>query len=93
MPVSTLIVLIALFGLMLLILQRTERKRRWVVFLLFLPASVFIYYWAGFRQQLGSALLATGIAAVLNLLFWIFYGQKHPPVSSDESIRVIGMDE
>ena len=36
--------------------------------------------------------VALGIGAGLNLLFWLFYGRRHPPGSSGE-IRVIGMEE
>ena len=33
------------------------------------------------------------VALALNVAFWLFYGRRHPPLSSDESIRVIGTDE
>jgi hypothetical protein len=87
--------LITLFGtICLLALQRTERKRRWLTALvLVLPVGFLLYRWAIYRGRVRETLLGAGIALALNGLFWLLYGRRHPPLSSDESIRVIGTDE
>ena len=58
-----------------------------------LPVSFLLYRWALYRGQVRETLFGAGFALALNLLFWLFYGRRHPPLSSDESIRVIGTDE
>jgi len=51
-----------------------------------------VYRWAIYRQQVAEALIAVAIGLAFNVLFWVIYGRKHPPGSSEE-IRVIGMDD
>lgn len=93
MNVSNLVLLTLLFTLILLALQRTERRRRWLTALvLLLPSGYVIYRWAVYRGQTRETLTALGVAFGLNLLFWLIYGRRHPPPSSD-AIRVVGMDE
>ena len=91
MNAANLILLAVLFSLMLLIFQRTERKRRWLAALLLFPAGYVIYRWAVYRGQTRETLIALGIAFGLNLLYWLLIGRRRPP-GSEESIRVIGMD-
>lgn len=93
MNFSNLVVLIILFSLMLLIVQRTERRRRLLAAgILLVPAGWLIYRWAIYRNQVTEALIAAGMALVLNFLFWLLYGRKHPTRSSEE-IKVIGMED
>ncbi len=93
MNIGNLALLTLLFTLILLALQRTERHRRWLTALvLILPSGYVIYRWAVYRGQVQETLTALGVACGLNLLFWLIYGRRHPPPSSD-TIRVVGMDE
>ncbi len=93
MNLQNLATLAVLLSLMLLALQRTERRRRWITALVLLaPAGYLIYRWAIYRSQMGETLAALGGALALNLLFWLAYGRRHPPASS-EDIRVVGTDD
>jgi hypothetical protein len=92
MTAANLILLAVLFSLMLLIVQRTERKRRWLAALLLVPAGYVIYRWAIYRGQTRETLIALGVAFGLNLLYWLLIGRRRPP-GSGGSIRVIGMDD
>ncbi len=93
MGLPNLLVLTVVLGLVLLALQRTERRRRWITALVLLaPAGYLIYRWAIYRSQMGETLAALGVALALNLLFWLAYGRRHPPASS-EDIRVVGTDD
>jgi hypothetical protein len=93
MNIPNLIVLAILLSLMLLAVQRGEKKRRWLIALVLLgPSGFLIYRWALYKNQVQETLVAAGIAVALNLLFWIAYGRTHPPLSSDE-IHVAGMEE
>jgi formate hydrogenlyase subunit 3/multisubunit Na+/H+ antiporter MnhD subunit len=94
MNTGNLALLTLFFTICLLALQRTERRRRWLTALvLVLPVSYLLYRWALYRGQVKETLIGAGIALALNLLFWLFHGRRHPPLSSDDSIRVIGTDE
>jgi hypothetical protein len=92
MVTGNLVILAVIFIVLLWLIQRTERKRIWVALLLLLPGGYLIYRWAVYRDETRTALAALGIGAALNLLYWLLYGRKHPPGSSD-SIRVIGMED
>jgi formate hydrogenlyase subunit 3/multisubunit Na+/H+ antiporter MnhD subunit len=86
-------VLVALFTLVGLAVQRTERRRRWLTALiLLLPSAYLLVRWALYRGRVAEMLLSAGIALVLNGLFWLFIGRHHPPGSSDD-IRVVGMED
>ena len=93
MKIENLILLTLIYSAALLIFQRTERKRKLVAALIaVLPIGYMTYQWGVLRDQMGVVLWAAGIALALNLIFWIFWGRRHPPGTSD-SIRVIGMEE
>lgn len=93
MNTSNLIVLAVIFTAVLLLVQRTERRRWWLTALiLIVPVGFLTYRWAIYRGQVIETLIALGVAAVLNVLFWLFYGRLHPPLSSDD-IHVIGMED
>jgi len=93
MNVPNLLTLSVIFTLMLLIVQRAEAKRRSVVgAVLLLPSLYLIYRWGVYRQQLPVVLVSIAVGLTLNVVFWLAYGRKHPPPSSDE-ITVIGMED
>lgn len=93
MNTSNLVILAILLSVVLMLVQRTERRRQWVTALvLLLPVGYLVYRWAIYRGQLQETLIALAVAVAFNALFWLFYGRRHPPHSSDE-IRVIGMED
>ncbi len=93
MNTGNLIFLAILFTLMLLALQRTERRRRWITLLGIAIPAFLIYQWAQVRGRTAEALIGAGIGLALNLIFWLLYGRRHPPCSSDREIKVIGIDD
>lgn len=51
-----------------------------------------------FRQRAqvtatNTALRAIVVAILFNILFWVFIGRYNPPHSSDEDIKVLGLDD
>ena len=93
MDTRNLITLAILCSLMLLAVQRTEPRRRWLTALLLLAPSAFlIYRWAIYKGRTHEALIGAAIGLGVNVLFWLIYGRRHPPATADE-IHVVGMDE
>jgi hypothetical protein len=93
MKIENLILLTLIYSAALLIFQRTERKRKWLSALIaVLPIGYMTYQWGVLRDQMNVVLWAAGIALLLNVIFWIVWGRRHPPGTSD-SIRVIGMED
>ena len=90
--IGNLIFLIVAGFLILLMIQRSEAKRRWLVILLSVPVGWLLIRWARFREQTTELWLALGIALVLNVVFWIVYGRTHPPGSQGE-IQVWGSED
>jgi len=90
---NNLVVLTIIYSSILVMVQRTERKRKLIAILIALvPLGYATYQWGVLRDQMQVVLLAAGIALGVNVLVWIVYGRRHPPGSSD-SITVIGMEE
>lgn len=82
-----------LFTLALLLIQRTEAKRRRTVIYLIAFLGLLIAYWANARA-LGSEFVVSLLAALLlNFLFWLLIGRYNPVGDSDKNIQVIGMDD
>ena len=93
MNTRLLTTLALLLSLMLLAVQRTEPRRRWLTALVLLLPSVYLLYrWAIYRGRVIETIGGVVIGLLVNVVFWLLYGRRHPPRSSDE-IRVIGMDE
>jgi hypothetical protein len=93
MKLENLILLTLIYSAALLIFQRTERKQKWLAALIaVLPIGYMTYQWGVLRDQMNVVLWAVGIALLLNVIFWIVWGRRHPPGTSD-SIRVIGMED
>jgi hypothetical protein len=92
MDIGLTILLTFLFGLIVLLIQRSERRRRLVVFLAFLVVGELIRRYAFFRDAHTEVWVALVTALGLNGLFWLFIGRYNPPGSSEE-IEVIGLDD
>jgi peptidoglycan/LPS O-acetylase OafA/YrhL len=92
MDIGLTILLTFLFGLIALLIQRSERRRRLLVFLSFLVVGELIRRYAFFRDAHTEVWVALVIALALNGLFWVFIGRYNPPGSSEE-IDVIGLDD
>lgn len=92
MDLGILVLLTASFGIVLLLLQRSETKRRRTVFIFLLPVFLVIVWYSNSRAYHREALLGFVLAVVLNVLFWLFIG-RYNPVGSSDSIRVLGLDD
>ncbi|HRL12405.1 MAG TPA: hypothetical protein PKX07_11040 [Aggregatilineales bacterium] len=89
-----ILLLTVIFSVLLLLIQRTERKSRFKVFLLVaITAGALMYYVIELRQIQSEALIALVIALVVNWLFYVVIGRYNPVKNSDDTIKVIGMDE
>ena len=83
---------LAALGLLFAVL-RVERKRRGLLLMLLVAPTLFLVYrWAAYAGQFAETYTAFGIAAVIAGLWWLFYGRRHPPGSSD-NIKVWGQEE
>ncbi len=79
--------------LALLLVQRTESKRRRLAIFLTIFVGFLGWYWAGIRMlssEFGFALLCGGL---FSGLFWLIIGRYNPVADSDETIQVLGMDD
>lgn len=92
MDVGTLLLLTISFGLLLLLVQRAESKRRRIVAILLLPVLGIILHYANATENLREAFAGFVVALVLNFLFWLFIG-RYNPVGSSDSIKVLGLDD
>lgn len=92
MDVGILVLLTLSFSVVLLMIQRSESKRRKTVFILLVPVFLVIVWYANSRAYSAEALVGFGLALALNLLFWVFIG-RYNPVGSSDSIRVMGLDD
>jgi amino acid transporter len=92
MDISTLVMLTVIFTFLILLFQRTEAKKRLIVFLLLMLPGVLLRNFVFYRDVHTEGWLALGIALILNLAFWLFIG-RYNPVGSSDRIQVIGMDD
>ena len=77
----------------LLLIQRSEAKRRRLTAILMIFVGILAYYWANTRDLTTEFIVAVIAALVLNLVFWVLIGRYNPVKDSDDVIHVIGMDE
>lgn len=88
------LILTLIFSFLMFIIQRVERKYRVAVTLLIaLTAGVLLRNFVLYREIVSEGNLALFFALVLNFLFWFIIGRYNPVGSSDENIRVLGMDD
>ena len=86
--------LIAVFvALLLVMIQRTEPKRRRLAAFLVIPALLLFRQYAFLKHDLHEeTLLAFVIGLALSGLFWLLIG-RYNPVGGDSDVKVIGMDD
>lgn len=92
MDAGLTLLLTAFFGVIFLLIQRAEKRRRLLVMLIFLIAGELIRRYVWYRDIHAEAWTALLIALILNGAFWLFIGRYNPPGSSDD-IQVIGLDD
>ncbi len=92
MDAGLLLFLTILISVPLFIIQRSESKRRFVVFLLTLIPLELIRRYVWYRDVHSEAVTALIIALVINLLFWALIG-RYNPVGSSDRIKVYGLDD
>jgi len=85
------LVLTGVFAVLMMIVQRAERKRRLATLLVMLVGAELVRRFLVYRDWNTEGVLAVIAALILNWLFWILVGRHNPPKSSDE-IQVIGND-
>lgn len=92
MDLAQVLGLTTLFGLLFLIIQRTEPKKRLIVILTFSVIFALIRDWVMSRDAVQEAWVGLGISLVLNFLFWLLIGRYNPVKPSDE-MKVLGLDD
>jgi len=92
MDIGITALLTVVFSLIFLLIQRSERKKRLIVFLAFLLIGELIRRYTFYRGTHTEAWVALILALLINGAFWLFIGRYNPPKSSDE-IQVIGLDD
>lgn len=89
---GSFIILTGWFGMMFLLIQRTEARRRRTVTILMIFAGILTFIWAAGQNLSGVLVGAVITAFIFNFLFWLLIG-RYNPVGSSEDIRVIRMDD
>ena len=92
MNVSSFLLLLVGFTVLLFAVQRAESKRRLFVAAGMVILGILLQRYANYRSLHTEALVAFILSIVLNFLFWVLVGRYNPPGSSDD-IQVIGMDD
>jgi hypothetical protein len=92
MDVGGLLILIVVFTLAFLLIQRAERKRRLLVAVFVAILLLLTQRYANYREYHTEAIVALILALVFNGLFWIIIGRYNSPPDSDE-MKVLGMDD
>ncbi|MBK8025892.1 MAG: hypothetical protein IPK19_32020 [Chloroflexi bacterium] len=77
---------------MVLMIQRTEKKRRLLVTIVMLLVAELIRRYVWYRGVHDEAWMALALALTVNFLFWMFIG-RYNPVGSSEEIQVMGLDD
>ena len=80
-------------ALLLIMIQRTEAKRRRLAIFMVALALLLIRHNAFLKGDLHEeTLLAVVIGFALSFLFWLLIG-RYNPVKSDEPVKIMGMDD
>lgn len=89
---GSFVLLTGSFTVILLMVQRAERRRRLVVALFMLVIGILIQRYVLSWNLHTEAQIGFVVALILNLLFWLLVG-RYNPVGSSEDIQVLGMDD
>lgn len=81
------------FSLIFLMIQRTEAKKRRLVIIVALVALELLRRFIVYRDINTEGIVAFVLALILNFLFWAIIGRYNPVKSSDETIKVYGLDD
>jgi len=92
MQIGIIILLSSVIGLMLLLVQRSERKRRVLVAIGTLLVGEVIRRYVWYREYHAEGWIALSVALVINGLFWLLIG-RYNPVGSSDRIHVYGLDD
>jgi hypothetical protein len=92
MDTGILLLLTVLLSIPLFIIQRSESKRRFIVFLFALVPFELIRRYVWYRDVHSEAVAAVIIALVINFLFWAMIG-RYNPVGSSDRIKVYGLND
>lgn len=87
----TIAILTILLTLIAIAQTRTVKRRRLVLFLLWLVLGVLLVRWARYRGAWDELLVSAGGALLLTTLWWVLYGRKLPP--AQDNIRVWSKDD
>ncbi|GAB4570438.1 MAG: hypothetical protein Kow0077_04550 [Anaerolineae bacterium] len=82
--------LLLVLAAMLMLIQRTEPKRRRAIFIVMLLGGELVRRFVAYRGWHTEGAWALIVALALNALFWVFVGRSNPPRSSEDEIEVIG---
>jgi hypothetical protein len=91
MQVGPFILLTFVFTAMLLLIQRTEPRRRILTLFIMVAFGALVVYYINFRGYQVEGRAAFIVAFVLNFLFWALIGRYNPVKAS--AIKVLGMDD
>jgi hypothetical protein len=92
MNFGLLLLLTFVYGVIFLLVQRTEAQRRRLVGIFFILLTAVIQWYVSQRGETMTGVAALIVALILNLLFWAIIGRYNPVGSSDDT-HVIGMDD
>ncbi len=92
MDIGIVLLLTAALTTMLMLFQRSERKRRLFVAIVMLLTGELIRLYIWYRGYHTEGWVALITAIVINLLFWLLIG-RYNPVGSSDRIRVYRMDD
>ncbi len=92
MDFATFLFLLLLVSAPLMFIQRSEPKRRLVVFLLALIPLELIRRYVWYRDVHTEAAIAVTIALLINFFYWALIG-RYNPVGSSDRIKVYGLDD
>ena len=80
-------------SLLLIMIQRVERKRRRLAAVIVAICFLVIWQNTAIKPHLSAeTAVAFGIGIVLSALFWLLVG-RYNPVGSSDDIEVIGMED
>ena len=93
MEIGYLLLIAVTFGLLFITIQRTEKTKRRIVWLLVILAGLVIRQNAFIQNDLHEETLFGFLGGLLIAgIFWSFIGRYNPVGTSDE-IKVIGLDD